>query len=136
FRLSDFSRERGHLLGANAGIDMIARGFRGGELRARLGNRRGQLDGGQLGDDVASTHAGARLDLDRGELTADLGRDTDFGCAYDAHDRRRRLAAPQEIGAHQSGKNERSDGDGLALGHAASPLLRLTTYADATASAK
>ena len=44
FRFRDLGRERGHLLGTNAGIDIIARGFRGGELRARLPNRRGQLD--------------------------------------------------------------------------------------------
>src|SRR5262249_12278615 len=66
-RLRDLGRERGHLLGANTDIDIVARSFRGGELRARLGNRRGQLDGGQLGYNIAGMHACARLDLDGGE---------------------------------------------------------------------
>src|SRR5262249_23284368 len=94
FRFRNLGLERGYLLGANAGIDVVARGFRGGELRARLPDRSGQLDRGQLGDDVAYAHARAGLDLDGGELAADLGRDADLGRAYDAHDRRRPLPPP------------------------------------------
>ena len=61
FRLGDLGRERGDLLGAHAGIDVVAVGGRGGERRARLRHRRGQLERGQLGDDVAGAHARALL---------------------------------------------------------------------------
>ena len=99
FRLGDLGRQRGDLLRAHAGIDVVAVGGRGGKRRARLRHRRGQLERGQLGDDVAGAHAGALLDLDGGELAADLGRHADLGRAHDADDGRGRLRAPQQISA-------------------------------------
>ena len=57
FRLGDLGRQRGDLLRAHAGIDVIAVGGRGGQRRARLPDRRGQLDRRQLGHDVAGPDA-------------------------------------------------------------------------------
>jgi hypothetical protein len=39
------------------------------------------------------------MDLDRGQLTADLGGDTHLGRTHDANDRRRSFWARQQIGA-------------------------------------
>ena len=59
FRLGDFGGERGDLLRAHTGIDVVAVGGGGGKGRARLPHRRGQLERRQLGDDLAGTDAGA-----------------------------------------------------------------------------
>ena len=121
FRLGDLCREPGDLLRAHAGIHVVAVRCGGGQGCTRLHHRRGQLEGGQLGDDVAGTHAGAFLDLDGRELTADLGRDADFGRAHEADDRRRRPWAPQEISAdarRDQDHAERDDACGPAASHA------------------
>jgi hypothetical protein len=51
------------------------------------------------------------FDLDRGELSANLGRDADLGCAHDADDPRRRLAAREKISAGARGDEDEADGD-------------------------
>ena len=86
FCLVDLGRKRGDLLVADAGIDVVAGGGGGGEGGACLRHRCGQLQRRELGDDVAGMDAVALLDLDGGELTADLGCDADLGRAHDPDD--------------------------------------------------
>ena len=99
FRLGDLGRQRGDLLGAHAGIDVVAVGSRGIERSPRLRHRSGQFDRRQLGYDITGADGVALVDLDRRELAADLGRDADLGRADDAGDRRSRRGAQQEISA-------------------------------------
>ena len=100
---------------------MVAVGGGGGKGRARLRHRRGQLERGQLGDDVAGTHAGTFLDVDGGKLAADLGRHADLGRAHDADDGCGLCGAPQHVSdrarrdEHQA---ERDDPCGPAASHA------------------
>jgi hypothetical protein len=66
FRLGDLGGEIGDLLVANAGIDVVAVGCRGGKdgARLRLRYRRDQLQCGQLGDHIAGTDLIALLHFD------------------------------------------------------------------------
>src|SRR4029077_19792468 len=80
-RLGDLSLERSDLFGAHAGIDVVAVGSRSGQSRARLPNRRGQLDLPHLGDDLPRPNVISLSPLDGRELAADLGRDPNFGRA-------------------------------------------------------
>jgi hypothetical protein len=111
FRLGDLRREGCELLVAHTGIDVVALRGRGHKRRARLPHGRGQLDRRQLRDDVAGTNMRPLLDLDRGELSGDLGRDADLGCAHDADDPRRRLAARDKISAGARGDEDEADGN-------------------------
>jgi hypothetical protein len=78
---------------------VVAGGGRGVERGARLAHRRGELERGELGDDVAGAHASAFLHLDACKLAADFGREPDLGCAHDAGEGCRRLGAQHEIAA-------------------------------------
>ena len=57
FRLGDLGGQRGDLLRAHPGIDVVAVGGRRGQRRARLPDRCGQLDRRQLGDDITGADA-------------------------------------------------------------------------------
>ena len=119
-RLGDLGRERGHLLRAHTSIDVVAIGAGGGKGCTRLANRRGQLEGGQLGDDIARTHAVAFANLDGGKLAADLRRHANLGGAHHADDGRGLLGPPQEIAARacrNEDQAERYDGRGPAASH-------------------
>ena len=121
FRLGDLGRQRGGLLRADAGIDVVAVGLRGGKGRARLDDCRAQLERRKFGDHVTGMDAVALVDLDGRELAADLGRNADFGCAHDADDRRRRSRTPEKISADARRNQEdaeRDDACGPAASHA------------------
>jgi hypothetical protein len=110
FRLGDRGREHGDLLRAYAGIDVVAVRLCGSEGRARLRDRRRQLERRQLGDDVAGSHVVALLHLDARELAADLGRDAHLGRAHDADDGVR-FRAPEDVSAGARRRNCEAEHD-------------------------
>ena len=120
FRLRDLGRELGDLLRAHSGIDVVTISGRRGQRRARLRDRRGQLDCRQLGEHIAGADAIALANLDGCELAADLGRDADLGRAHDPDDRRGWFGAPEEVcidADHGEDDAERDEACGPAVSH-------------------
>jgi hypothetical protein len=64
-RLGDLGRQRGDLLGAHTGVDVVAIGGRGIERGPRLRHCGGQLKRRQFGHDIAGVDGVALVDLDR-----------------------------------------------------------------------
>jgi hypothetical protein len=73
FRLGDFGRERGDLLRAHSGINVVSIGGGSIQSRARLPDRRGQFDRRQLSDDVPRADSIPFVDFNDSQLTATSG---------------------------------------------------------------
>jgi hypothetical protein len=103
FRLRDRSRQCIDLLGAHAGVDVVAVGLRGIKGRARLYHCRAQLERGKFGDHVTGADAISLVDFDRRELATDFGRYADLGPAHEADNGRGLAARPQHVCARPRG---------------------------------
>jgi len=87
------------LLGAHSGVDIVPLGGCCVERRARLHDRRTQLDRREVGRHVAGPDTVALLDVDSDELPADLGRNANLGRSHDTDEGRVVFAAPKRVSA-------------------------------------
>src|SRR5262249_3892120 len=110
-RLGDLGCERGDLLGAHTGIDMVAGGGCRSERGAGLRYRGSQFERRELGNNIAGAYAGAFRYFDGRELATDLGREAHLGRAHDADDGCRRAGTPEEIPAGPCGDQDDAKND-------------------------